>query len=47
MPRLTAHFGQIFIGKPKAGEIIVVSGAAGAVGLVVSQIAILLVVVLL
>lgn len=39
MPGLTAYFGLMHIGKPKAGETIVVSGAAGAVGLVVGQIA--------
>jgi NADPH-dependent curcumin reductase CurA len=39
MPGLTAYFGLTYIGKPKAGETVVVSGAAGAVGLVVGQIA--------
>lgn len=39
MTGLTAYFGLIAIGKPKAGETVVVSGAAGAVGLVVGQIA--------
>ncbi|WPP53460.1 NADP-dependent oxidoreductase [Catalinimonas niigatensis] len=39
MPGLTAYFGLMDIGKPKAGETVVVSGAAGAVGLVVGQIA--------
>jgi NADPH-dependent curcumin reductase CurA len=39
MTGLTAYFGLIDIGKPKAGETVVVSGAAGAVGLVVGQIA--------
>ncbi len=39
MPGLTAYFGLMHIGKPKAGETVVVSGAAGAVGLVVGQIA--------
>ena len=38
MPGLTAYFGLIHIGKPKAGETLVVSGAAGAVGVVVGQI---------
>lgn len=38
MPGLTAYFGLIDIGKPKAGETLVVSGAAGAVGVVVGQI---------
>lgn len=39
MPGLTAYIGLVKIGKPKAGETVVVSGAAGAVGLVVGQIA--------
>ena len=39
MPGLTAYFGLMHIGKPKGGETVVVSGAAGAVGLVVGQIA--------
>jgi len=39
MPGLTAYFGLLDIGKPKAGETVVVSGAAGAVGTVVGQIA--------
>jgi NADPH-dependent curcumin reductase CurA len=39
MPGLTAYFGLMHIGKPKPGETIVVSGAAGAVGIVVGQIA--------
>ncbi|MDF1546846.1 MAG: NADP-dependent oxidoreductase [Bacteroidales bacterium] len=39
MPGLTAYFGLLDIGKPKAGETVVVSGAAGAVGIVVGQIA--------
>jgi NADPH-dependent curcumin reductase CurA len=39
MTGLTAYFGLVEIGKPKAGETVVVSGAAGAVGLVVGQIA--------
>jgi NADPH-dependent curcumin reductase CurA len=39
MPGLTAYFGFMDIGKPKKGETVVVSGAAGAVGLVVGQIA--------
>jgi len=39
MTGLTAYFGLIDIGKPKSGETVVVSGAAGAVGMVVSQIA--------
>ena len=39
MTGLTAYFGLIHIGKPKAGQTVVVSGAAGAVGIVVGQIA--------
>lgn len=39
MPGLTAYFGLLEIGKPKQGETVVVSGAAGAVGTVVCQIA--------
>ena len=39
MPGLTAYFGLLDIGKPKQGETVVVSGAAGAVGSVVGQIA--------
>jgi NADPH-dependent curcumin reductase CurA len=39
MPGLTAYFGLLDIGQPKAGETVVVSGAAGAVGNVVGQIA--------
>ncbi len=39
MPGLTAYFGLIDIGKPLTGETVVVSGAAGAVGMVVGQIA--------
>jgi NADPH-dependent curcumin reductase CurA len=39
MTGLTAYFGLIDIGKPKKGETVVVSGAAGAVGVVVGQIA--------
>lgn len=39
MPGLTAYFGLLDIGKPKEGDTIVVSGAAGAVGSVVGQIA--------
>lgn len=38
MTGLTAYFGLTEIGHPKAGETIVVSGAAGAVGSVVGQI---------
>lgn len=36
---LTAYFGLLDIGKPKEGETVVVSGAAGAVGMLVGQIA--------
>ena len=36
---LTAYFGLMDIGRPKAGETVVVSGAAGAVGSTVGQIA--------
>ena len=39
MTGLTAYFGLMHIGKPKAGETVVVSGAAGAVGMMVGQIA--------
>jgi NADPH-dependent curcumin reductase CurA len=39
MPGMTAYFGLLDIGKPKPGETVVVSGAAGAVGTVVGQIA--------
>ncbi|MDR6724663.1 NADPH-dependent curcumin reductase CurA [Paenibacillus amylolyticus] len=36
---LTAYFGMEDIGKPKEGETVVVSGAAGAVGMIAGQIA--------
>ena len=39
MPGMTAYFGLLDIGKPQEGETVVVSGAAGAVGGVVGQIA--------
>jgi len=39
MTGLTAYFGLMHIGKPKVGETVVVSGAAGAVGIAVGQIA--------
>ncbi len=39
MTGMTAYFGLLDIGKPVAGETVVVSGAAGAVGMVVGQIA--------
>ena len=35
---LTAYFGLLDVGRPKAGETLVVSGAAGAVGSIVGQI---------
>ncbi|XP_063380917.1 prostaglandin reductase 1-like [Cydia fagiglandana] len=39
MPGATAYFGFLEICKPKAGETVVVTGAAGAVGSLVGQIA--------
>jgi NADPH-dependent curcumin reductase len=39
MPGVTAYFGLLDIGRPEAGNTVVVSGAAGAVGGVVGQIA--------
>lgn len=39
MTGLTAYFGLLKVGQPKAGETVVVSGAAGAVGSAVGQIA--------
>ena len=39
MPGLTAYFGLLDIGRPAPGETVVVSGAAGAVGTLVCQIA--------
>jgi NADPH-dependent curcumin reductase CurA len=39
MPGMTAYFGLLDIGKPQPGQTVVVSGAAGAVGSVVGQIA--------
>ena len=39
MPGLTAYFGLLEVGQPKAGETVVVSAAAGAVGGLVGQIA--------
>ena len=39
MPGLTAYFGLLDICKPQKDETVVVSGAAGAVGMVVGQIA--------
>jgi hypothetical protein len=37
MPGMTAYFGLLDVGQPKAGETLVVSGAAGAVGQTVGQ----------
>jgi hypothetical protein len=39
MPGMTAYFGLMEVGRPKAGETLVVSGAAGAVGQTVGQLA--------
>jgi NADPH-dependent curcumin reductase len=39
MPGMTAYFGLLEVGIPKAGETVVVSGAAGAVGQTVGQVA--------
>ncbi|MBI5504332.1 MAG: NADP-dependent oxidoreductase [Deltaproteobacteria bacterium] len=39
MAGMTAYFGLLDIGKPEAGQTVVVSGAAGAVGMVVGQLA--------
>jgi NADPH-dependent curcumin reductase CurA len=39
MPGMTGYFGLIESGMPKAGETVVVSGAAGAVGMTVGQVA--------
>ncbi|KTG11581.1 NADP-dependent oxidoreductase [Haloprofundus marisrubri] len=39
MPGRTAYFGLLDVGEPKPGDTVVVSGAAGAVGSVVGQIA--------
>jgi len=39
MPGFTAYFGLLDIGKPQPGQTVVVSGAAGAVGTVVGQVA--------
>ena len=39
MTGMTAYFGLLDVGKPKPGDIVVVSGAAGAVGAAVGQIA--------
>ena len=39
MPGMTAYFGVLEVGQPTAGETVVVSGAAGAVGQTVGQVA--------
>ncbi len=39
MPGVTAYFGLLDVGKPVAGETVVVSAASGAVGAVVGQLA--------
>lgn len=39
MPGMTGYFGLLEIGRPREGQTVVVSGAAGAVGTVVGQIA--------
>ena len=39
MPGMTAYFGLLEVGQPKEGETVVVSGAAGAVGQTVGQVA--------
>jgi NADPH-dependent curcumin reductase len=39
MPGMTAYFGLLDKGKPKAGETVLISGAAGIVGATVGQIA--------
>lgn len=39
VPGLAAYFGMLKIGQPKKGETVVVSGAAGSVGSIASQIA--------
>jgi NADPH-dependent curcumin reductase CurA len=39
MPGLTAYFGLLDLGQPQEGNTVVVSGAAGAVGAIVGQIA--------
>src|SRR4029077_7503922 len=39
MPGMTAYTGLMEIGKPQAGETVVVSAASGAVGAIVGQIA--------
>jgi NADPH-dependent curcumin reductase CurA len=39
MPGMTAYFGLLDIGRPQPGQTVVVSGAAGAVGGIVGQLA--------
>ena len=39
MPGMTGYFGLLEVGQPQPGETVVVSGAAGAVGQVVGQVA--------
>jgi len=39
MPGLTAYFGSLDVGRPRPGDTVVVSAAAGAVGQLVGQIA--------
>ena len=39
MTGMTAYFGLLELGKPRAGDVVVVSAAAGAVGSIVGQIA--------
>lgn len=39
MPGMTAYFGILEVGKIKEGDIVLISGAAGAVGAIVGQIA--------
>ncbi|MES2296095.1 MAG: NADP-dependent oxidoreductase [Pseudomonadota bacterium] len=39
MPGMTGYFGLLEVGQAKAGETVVVSGAAGAVGMTVGQVA--------
>jgi len=39
MPGITAYFGMMEICKPQKGDTVVISGAAGAVGIVAGQIA--------
>lgn len=39
MPGMTAYFGLLEVGRPKEGDVVLVSGAAGAVGATVGQIA--------